>query len=313
MAYGYGSRGYSNPIPIGVDDSDVETMINQLKVSIDGDKLKDTKSILAKLKLAINNNFPLYTQDVAYFGAYLYATKNKKKKSADSILSVLLKKNFTYDGVPFKVLMHELSETDFKTIINDILLVNGQWRLDDIDVIEEMLEKYKEEAEKFIIAGKLNVFTKGENRTLTTKLVISKASADAGVAALNTFFGRDYVEKYGINAAKLGDLLSEVDKKPIDIRKRIRSEFFYKVAVKSVSIEMLEKDHKDGMLDDTIVKNYTLQMYNNYRSTLIQNLQYLKNEELRTLIIGSNEELMDFISKTYPHMLPNTIRDIFLF
>lgn len=311
--YGYGSRSYATPTPMGMDDADVEELIKQLKTSIDGDKLKDIKSVLAKLKLAVNDNFLLYTRDVAYFGAYVYAINNKKKKSADSILSVLLKKNFTYDGFPLNVLLKELSSADFKIIMTDIMAVNDQWRLEGLDTIELMMDKYPAETEKFIISGKLNMYEKGENRTLITKLVISKGSAEAGIATLNTFFGRDYVEKYGINASKLNDLLSVIDTKPLDVRKHIRSEFFYKVAVKSISIEMLEKDHNDGVLDDISLKNYTIQMINNYRSTLIQNLQYMKNDELRVKIIGSNEELLNFITKTYPNMLPKEIQDIFLF
>lgn len=311
--YGYGSRSYATPTPMGMDDADVEELVKQLKTSIDGDKLKDIKSILAKLKLAVNDNFLLYTRDVAYFGAYVYAINNKKKKSADSILSVLLKKNFTYDGFPLDVLLKELSPTDFKIIMSDIMAVNDQWRLEGLDTIELMMDKYPAETEKFIISGKLNMYEKGENRTLTTKLVISKGSAEAGIAALNTFFGKDYIEKYGINAGKLNDLLSVIDTKPLDVRKRIRSEFFYKVAVKSISIEMLEKDNIDGLLDDAGLKNYTNTMFSTYRSTLIQNLQYMKNDELRVKIIGSNEELLNFITKTYPNMLPKEIQDIFLF
>jgi predicted tellurium resistance membrane protein TerC len=39
--------------------------------------------------LANNNEFPLYTKDVANFGAYLYAKNNSKKKSVDSILTAV--------------------------------------------------------------------------------------------------------------------------------------------------------------------------------------------------------------------------------
>ena len=311
--YGYGSRNYAPATPQDMASEDVEKLVNELHDAIDGEKLKDLKSVLAKLKLARNNEFPLYTKDVANFGAYIYAKNKGKKKSMDSVLAVLLKKNYSYDGFPLDILLAELPPADMKTIINDVMNVSTQWNLEGVDLIEEMYKKYPKETNDFVIAGRLNKYEKGENRTLTAKKVIELGDAAACVAALNAFFGRDYVEKYGINGAKLADLFAAVDQKSMDIRKQVRTDFFYKVAVKSITFEVLEKDHAAGLLDAQSIKSYTDMMINNYRSTLFVTLRNMKDAELRIKIIGSNDQLMNLVAKDHPDLMPKEVQDIFLF
>jgi len=82
MGYGYYGRGYSydSPSPKDLDSTSVQELVDGIKDAIDAEKLKDTKSYLSKLKLAINNQFPLWTQVASTFMAYAYAKKVGKKK-----------------------------------------------------------------------------------------------------------------------------------------------------------------------------------------------------------------------------------------
>lgn len=313
MGICYGSRNYAPATPQDMASEDVEKLVKELHDAIDGEKLKDLKSVLAKLKLARNNEFPLYTKDVANFGAYIYAKNKGKKKSMDSVLAVLLKKNYSYDGFPLDILLAELPPADMKTIIDDVMNVSTQWNLEGVDLIEEMYKKYPKETNDFVISGRLNKYEKGENRTLTAKKVIELGDAEACVAALNAFFGIDYVEKYGINGTKLADLFAVVDQKSMDIRKQVRTDFFYKVAVKSITFEVLEKDHAAGLLDEQSIKSYADMMINNYRSTLFVTLRNMKDTELRIKIIGSNDQLMNLVAKDHPDLMPKEVQDIFLF
>ncbi len=311
MSWGYGARNYAPPPPQDMVSEDVEELIKELKVSIDGEKLKDLKSVLAKLKLARNNEFPLYTLDTANFGAYIYAKNNGKKKSTDSILATLLKKNYTYDGIPLDILLAELSPTDMKTIIDDVLHVSTQWNLDGS--IEEMYDKFPADADKFVIAGRLNSYAKGENRPNAAKQVIARGNPDAVVKALIVYYGSpEYIDKY-FSAHRLMSLLEEVDKREDIIKKKVRSEFVYSKAIKHASFELLEKDHAAGLLDAGSIKSYADMMINNYRSTLLVTLRNMKDVELRIKIIGSNDQLTTLVAKDHPDLMPQEVQDIFLF
>lgn len=83
MARGYYSRrfSYNIPYPKDLDAGSVQELVDGIKDSIDLEKLKDIKSYVSKLKLAINNQFPLWTQTAASFGAHVYAKNVGKKKT----------------------------------------------------------------------------------------------------------------------------------------------------------------------------------------------------------------------------------------
>lgn len=309
MGYGY-AGGWVKPSPRGMDDDVVQKLVDELFVAIDANKLKEMKSALKDLKLASNDNFPLYTQEAAPIAAYIYAKNNGKTKAAASLIAEVLKKDYTYDGFPWQLIDH-LNAADFKIVIDDVLNVSTKWNLDG--GTEDMYQKYPAEAEKFVRAGRLNSYAKGENRTHGANAVIANASGDGIVVALHKYYGIEYVEKDFLSSSRLSAVLDEVDKRDISIRKQVRKEYVYKTAIKKVSFDLLEKDYAAGLLDDQTVKAYADMMIGNYRSTLFVTLRNMKNEELRIAIIASNEELMAIVSRDHQDLMPKEVRDIFIF
>jgi len=83
MGYYSGRLGryvYDVPTPEDMDDDNVEGLITQLKTAIEGNKLAEIKSALSKLKLAVNEKYPGYTERTAPFTAYVYAKEGFIKK-----------------------------------------------------------------------------------------------------------------------------------------------------------------------------------------------------------------------------------------
>lgn len=316
MAYGYYGRGYSyeSPSPKDMDNAGVEDLIKILKAAIDDEKLKDSKSALSKLKLSINREYPLFTQESATFGAYLYAVNNNKKKSADSFLKAALKKKYQYDGIPLLTLVTNLSKQDMTILIKDFFSnPDSQWNLEGSQTIREMMHQFPKETEQFIVAGRLNKFEKGDARVESTLAVISEGSDVSILGALNTFFGMDYVLQYGINTNKLEVLISAVRERPKDIQKKIMTEYFYKVAIKDMHYSMVEADFKNGFLDDTMITNYALILFRKSLPALMEVLNNIKDVDLRSKMIVCNDEITAAVTAKNPDLLPQVVQDIFLF
>jgi len=279
----------------------------------DAEKLKDMRSALSSLKLAINNNYPMFTNITATFGAYLYAVTNKKKKSMDSILKAALKKNYSFNRFPLLTLANNLSTTEMKIIIDDFLNVSNEWNLEYEDTIRLMFEKYPKETAKFIENGRLNKYEKGENRLNTTKLILELGDYSSALIALNTFFGFDYIQQYGIYPNKLEILIDAVNKKDDTFKRKIREKYFYSIAAKVIPAQVLEADFESGMLNDKMISTYMDYMITNQKEYLIRLLSSLKIENLRVKLIGSNTQTIDFISEKHPELFPTLIKDVFLF
>lgn len=316
MGYSYSGRGYSysSPDPVEMEDYEVDELIETLKKAIDNSKLKDMRSALSQLKLSINDKYPMFTRDSAPFGAYIYAVNNKKKKAADSLLKTILKKNFEYDGIPLELWLDNLSATDMN-ILNTNYLADptSKWKFEDINTIEKFYKKFPQFADALVNAGRLNMYAKGEERMDTTKLVIELGSETAILAALHTMYGIQYIEKYGISQSKMDELLSSLDNRSKTIGKKLRQDFFYKFASKSISVKMMEEDDNNGMLDNVMLKHFTKEMFTNHYAELRKMLRFMENDTLRVKIITSNEDLMNHVVDGEPNLLPQQIKDIFLF
>ena len=305
-------RSFNKPDTSVMDNNGTQSLIDELKQAIDEEKLKEIKSSIAKLKLVVNDDFPMFTQDTANFGAYLYAVNNNKSKAADSLLTSIMKKNYTYDVFPLATFLKNLSRADIGIIFN-VLDAHTQWNLSGTDVIDQMFKEYPKETEKFIIAGRLNKFAAGENRKNTAIQILKVAGSDACISTLKTFFGAYYVEKYGIQPGNLYELVDIVDSRSQEIKIKTRKEYFYKIGAKAITLEMLEKDNDAGLLDDECLKIYTEEMFKSYLQQLIKLLNLIKNDELRVKLVGAHKDVTEFVAKNHPHLLPKSLQDILFF
>lgn len=313
MSY-YSKRHFTPASPQDNDDESVEKLIDKLKKNIDAEKLKDMKSALSKLKLSINNKYPLFTKDTATFGAYIYAINNKKKKSAKSILNAALKKNYTFIRFPLKTLLSNLSKSDMKIIIDDILSVSTKWHLEGIGTIKAMLDAFPNETAQLIEDGHLNIYEKGEERIATTIAIIKNGNEKAALGALNTFFGKDYIKQYGIHPIKLQQLIDVINEKPKSFGLELRKKFFYDVAAKTVFSSMLADDYKNNIFDSSLAKIYVSSMIEKgLKNLLIQTIQQVQDEHLRMLIIGADESILQLVIHNHPSLVPQYVQDIFLF
>ena len=305
-------RSFNKPNKNVMDNNSTQTLIDELKQAIDEEKLKEIKSSIAKLKLVVNDDFPMFTQDTVNFGAYLYAVNNNKSKAADSLLTTIMKKNYTYDVFPLATFLKNLSKSDIGIIFN-VLDAHTQWNLSGTDVIDQMFKEYPKETEKFIIAGRLNKFAAGENRKNTALQILKVAGSDACISTLKTFFGAYYVEKYGIHPGNLYELVNIVDSRSQEIKIKTRKEYFYKIATKAITLEMLEKDNDAGLLDDECLKIYTEEMYKSYFPGFIHLLNLIKNDDLKTRLITINKNVTQVIVKDHAYLLPQLVKDILFF
>jgi len=176
-----------------------------------------------------------------------------------------------------------------------------------------MYKEYPKETEKFIISGRLNKFAAGENRKNTAIQILKVAGSDACISTLKTFFGAYYVEKYGIQPGNLYELVAIVDSRSEEIKVKTRKEYFYKIAAKAITLEMLEKDNSVGMLDDECLKIYTTEMFKSNSKQLINLLNQLRSDELRVKLVGANKDVTEFVAKNHPHLLPKSLQDILFF
>lgn len=314
---GYYGRGYSyeTPSPKEMDTAEVNELIDILHSAIDNEKLKDTKSALSKLKLAIDSSNPLYTQASAPFTAYTYAVLNKKKKVASSLLKTILKKNYEFDGMPLFTLITNMTQHQFRIILADYLKdPSSKWFLEGLNTIRLMYEEYPKETDEFIIQGKLNKFEKGDIRTETAALVCSKAkNKDAIIAALTTFFDLNYAAQYGMHKNKLLMIREALNDQPKDIIRYVLSDFFYIIYLKDIDPKMFEKDFAFGYLDDRVVENFTIMKFRISNHGLVETIKQLDNEILKTKMVTVNSEIQNFVLETNPELLPQEVKDIFLF
>jgi len=314
MSY-YQKQYYNTPDPEELDDNDVEILIDTLKKNIDAEKIKNMKSALSKLKLAINKNYPLFTRTTATFGAYVYAVKSKKKKAIKSLLNAALKKNYSFMTFPLEKLMSNLTNSEMKIVINDILLQpTCKWHLEGFHAIKKMLQKFPDETAELIEKGKLNKYEKGDERVETTKTIIQYGNEKAAVGALNTFFGKEYLDKYGIHPNKLQEIMDVVDVKNPTFKKKLREDFFYTVAAKSISAKFIENEYKTGKIDKSLIKKYVSSMIEkSFKNELVKLLEYLTESSLSMIIITADESFMNLVLENHTSAIPKIIHDIFLF
>lgn len=317
MGYKYHSKrfSYESPTPKKMDSAGVEELIDMLKASIDAGKLKDLKSALSKLKLSINNEYPVFTQESATFGAYVYAVKSGNKKSVDSIFKALIKKNFTFDGIPLLTLLTNMDKSDFKIILDDYLVnKDAKFYIDGSQTIKELLKKFPKEAEQLIQSNRLNKFTKGDTRVEIAMSVLSGAKEfDSIISALTTFFDISYVQQYGINQNKLRALRTALDDQPKAMVEKVLKEYFYMVFLKDIPSDIFISDVKQNLLDDTSIENYTIQQFRIDNQKIIEILENIVDEELRSTITTVNDEITNYVMDNAPELLPKTVTEVFLF
>jgi len=317
MGYGYSSRrfSYESPVSTDVESDDIDNLIISMKDAIDNNKLKDAKSVISKLKLSINPDRPLYTEELVTFTAYIYAKKAGSKKVVDSLHKVLMKKNFTYDGIAILKLIHNLSKSDFQILLDDYF-TNPQalFNLDGTETIKEMFKQYPQETNTIIQNNKLNKFAKGEARTEMATLVISEASEiNSIIVALTTYFGVEYVDKFGVSKTKIEALRNALNSQPLNIIRSILSSFFYIIYINSIPIEMLLNDIDKGLIDDATIKQYISLIFKKSNYGIIEILKQIESDIIRAKMITSNTEVLNYISSTEPSLLPSEIKDVFLF
>lgn len=317
MGYHYSSRrfSYDSPEPEDLDSASVRELIDGIKDAIDAEKLKDTKSYLSKLKLAINREFPAWTETLATFSAYAYAKSVGKKKVVDSLHKAMIKKNYAFDGLSLYKMIDLVTKENFKIIVDDYLSnKDSKWQIEGPLTLEKLYNEYPKETEQFIFDGRLNKFEKGETRVETTLKVIKLAKTDkAIITTLNTFFGMDYVQQYGINHNKMDILLETLYTRPQSMQKTIIDEYFYLVALKDVTYEMVITHFEKGLLTDKNIQNWTLLFFRKKPKQLIEVLGYIKNDELRTKMVTFNDEILNLVTQEKPELLPKAITDLFLF
>jgi len=317
MAYGYYSKRYSyqSPAPSDLDSASVKELIKLLKLSIDNGKLRDLKSALSKLKLAINESFPTFTNELAPFGAYIYAVKSGNKKSSDSIFKALIKKNFTFDGLPILKMINNFSKSDFRILLKDYFLnTDAKFNLEGSETIKEMFELYPKETEKMIMDDRLNKFAKGEERTNSATTIIKNCkNFDTIIKTLKTFFDFSYVQQFGMKEDKLIAIRNALNEQSKDIIKKVLKFFFYITYLKYIPIEMFVKDAQDNLLDEQAIENYTIQQFRVSNYGLIEILSKLKDDNLRVRMVTTNNEISEYVAKTKPDLLPDSVKDIFLF
>jgi hypothetical protein len=317
MGYGYSSRrfSYESPDPEDLDSASVQELVDGIKDAIDAEKLKDTKSYLSKLKLAINNQFPLWTETSATFGAYVYAKGVGKKKVVDSLYKAMIKKNYTYDGFPLMRLVNTMPKGDFQIIVNDFLNDSAtKWQFDGPLTLEVTLKEYPKEAAQWIKDGRLNKFEKGEIRVETALKVIEFApDADTIIAGINTFFDMSYVQQYGIHPNKMDIMLKTLSKRTNAIQKKVLKGYFYTTALKDIHYRHFQEHFEKGYLDEQTITNYTITILRKSPKQLLEVLTNITDEELRTQMVTVNDEVIDLVTQNRPNLLPKSVTDMFLF
>ena len=317
MAYGYYSKRYSyqSPAPSDLDSASVKELIKLLKLSIDNGKLRDLKSTLSKLKLAINESFPTFTNELAPFGAYIYAVKSGNKKSSDSIFKALIKKNFTFDGLPILKMINNFSKSDFRILLKDYFLnTDAKFNLEGSETIKEMFELYPKETEKMIMDNRLNKFVKGEERTNSATTIIKNCkNFDTIILTLTTFFDTSYAQQFGMKEEKLRAIRDALNEQSQETVKKVLKLFFYIVYLKDIPINMFMEDAQNELLDEQAIENYTIQQFRVSNYGLIEILSKLKDDNLRVRMVTTNNEISEYVAKTKPDLLPDSVKDIFLF
>lgn len=317
MAYGYSSRrfSYNSPSPKDLDSSSIQELIDGIKDAIDAEKLKETKSYLSKLKLSINNQFPLWTETASTFGAYVYAKSVNKKKVAKSLYDAMIKKNYTYDGFPLLRLIQNMPKDNFQIIIDDFLNDNAsKWQFDGPQTVEIALKEYPKEASQWIKDGRLNKFEKGDIRTETTLKIIEFAvDHETIIAGLNTFFDMSYVQQYGINPNKMIVLLETLSTRTNAIQKKVLKGYFYVTAVKDIHYSHFQEHFERGYIDDKDIANFTILNFRKSNQGLLEIIKNITDDELKAKMVIVNEEITNFVMQNKPDLLPKSITDLFLF
>jgi hypothetical protein len=305
---------YTIPDPKERDNDTVEKMIVNLEYAIKNGKLKDMKSILSNLKLSINDDFPLYTRDTATLGAYAYAVETNSKKAADSLLKAAVKKNYGFIVFPILILTNNLSKPAFEAIMNNILLVNDTWKIETAETLEILFKKIPKETNQAIVNGRVNKYAVGEDRINSAVVVIQNGNAEAIVAALNTFYGIDFIKNYTLSTEKLNLLTDALSNRNSDIQTTVMNNYFYNTAAPALSIEYIEDIYMNGNFDITSMTHYIDGML---RHTGIPNtistIANVTNEELRGKLIGVDNDLAKLIIKKHTKLLPQLMKDSFLF
>ncbi len=317
MAYNYKGGGYSYeiPQPTAVKNEIVEELIKNLTDIIDGKVLKAFKPVLAKLKLAINDNYPTFTQETVLFTAYLYAKKNGNNNIAGNILTTILSKKWTFDGIPLFNMVTNFSKQDMVIVINDFFNVSSSiWHLEGLQTIEKMFTIFPKETEQFILNDRLNKFEKGENRLLTAVLICElSTNKDVIIKALDTFFNSAYALKYGMQQNKLQLIHTTLSKKTKQDKKFILNTFFYKTYLHDIDYNLLEFDYMDDIITEETLTNFVMVKFKKSNIAFLHSMSNIKNIEFRIKLITCNDEILNFVATEDASLLPDTVKDIFLF
>lgn len=316
MGYGYYSKRYSYSSPSATmnDDVNIDVLISELHTTIDNTKLKELKSVLSKLKLSINNKYPLYTGESVVFTAYIYAKKIGNSKVSENLLSTLLKKNYIYDGLPLLTLATNMKKDDFQIILDDFLLnFDSKWVFEGTQTIRYIYEKFPKEADELVKSKRLNKFEKGDIRTETAVIVADLSNdVETIIIGLTTFFDFTYSQQYGVAESKMNLIRTTLTEKPKNVAKEIFKKYLYVVLLNDITHDMFIEDFELGLLDDQIITNYAINKFRRGILVFMELLDQITNEELKMKVL-STDEILDFVTTSYPDKLPKNITDIFLF
>ena len=317
MGYGYYSRRYSyeSPSPIEMSDNDINTLINTLKEQIENNKLKDIRSTLSKLKLSTNEKYKDYVGFNAVILAYVYALKIGSSKTISSLEKTIFKKNFTVDGLNI-LSLSKILKNDFKLFMDHYLIdKNTIYTIDDNETITFLFSNYPTEAEVIIKNGKISKFIKGEDR-LNVILSIIKYSElfETIIIGLTTLYGTDYVDKFSIKYDTLKKIHDEIILKSKPLLESLLNDFYYIIYKEFITADILIYDLEHKLLLENTQKKYIESILDISEKKLFELLYLIKNHELRTNFIANSEKVLSLIVKNGdPTLIPNEIKDIFLF
>lgn len=85
------------------------------------------------------------------------------------------------------------------------------------------------------------------------------------------------------------------------------------VALKDIHYRHFQEHFEKGYLDDKPISNYTITILRKSPQQLLKILANITNEELRNIMVSTNNEILDLVSQNRPELLPKTVTDLFLF
>lgn len=324
----YTRSGYYQPYTIArpedMADDETAELIAQLKASIEGSKLADLRSTLSKLKLAINEQYPGFTELTAPFSAYVYAKEGGYKKAVDSLFKANIKMNFSFQGkaFPLKDLFDTMTPSQIQIIFDDFLNnPDFKWNIQDEATANLFYDKYPKEADTCIEKGRLSIYTVRNARVAVAIAVIKNGSENAILSMFNTLYGESFLKSYTFSGENIRYFLSALDIRSKELGKKIRKEYFYTTAARSIHLDFLAEEIDNGNFDEELIKVYTDSLTGPNGSTInvaMEVIKYLskagdKYKKLKDDMVASNEILIGYIATNFPEELPQDVLDIFVF